>query len=310
MKMSIKKVALSIIASCLLCLLAPLHSSAQTIIADERDDSSLRRFELESFALVSTAKTKMDISFGAIGPSIYVRLSGSGVGTEIVNLNDKVIFRLESGNTATGVSEGLQTYEVEGTTSSYKHTYTLSPADVIKLSKYNLRSIRKYHAEQYDDISIPAQKGREIKSICAFLLEEYKKEHRAGDEPVIAVQPPKQPAPEEKKEEAIPLITRSAAFPGGEPVWTSFLKRNLNPPAELKPAEKKTVQVQFLVSATGAVSEIQIVESAGPAFDKEALRILKRMPYWKPALDKGKPIDAVVSQSIIFFKEDSSASLK
>jgi TonB family protein len=290
--------------------LLPFCSMAQTIIADERDDSSLRRFELEPLTLVSTAKTKMNISFGAIGPSIYVRLSGSGVGTEIVNVNDKVIFRLDNNNTATGESNELQTYEVEGITSTYKHTYTISVSDIEKLSKNNIRSVRKYHAEEYDDINVPAQNARKVKNICAFLLEEYKKENRVGEDSVFIVQAKQEAAPGVKKEEPpAPLITRSPAFPGGENVWTSFLKRNLKAPEELKIEEKKIVQVQFRVSANGAVSEIQIVQSAGPAFDKEALRVLKRMPYWKPALDNGKPVDAVVRQDITFFREDATTGL-
>ena len=107
----------------------------------------------------------------------------------------------------------------------------------------------------------------------------------------------------------MPPANRTAAFPGGDEVWMNFLKRNLNLPAELKINERKMVQVQFVVSENGAIKELEIVESGGVPFDKEVLRVLKRMPYWKPAIENGKPISTIIKKSVSFSRDNSSAQV-
>lgn len=91
-------------------------------------------------------------------------------------------------------------------------------------------------------------------------------------------------------------------FPGGFEVWMNFLTRNLKPPSELAAGEEKTVVVQFFVKTDGAVDSFQIRQSAGASFDNEVLRVLKRMPPWKAAVENGRPVDAVVTQPITFFR--------
>jgi TonB family protein len=96
--------------------------------------------------------------------------------------------------------------------------------------------------------------------------------------------------------------SRAPGFPGGYNVWIKFLNRNLKRPAEPELSEDKTVVVQFLVSAEGDVNDLKISQSAGPSFDAEVLRVMKRMPKWKPAIENGQPADAVVTQSITFVR--------
>ena len=94
--------------------------------------------------------------------------------------------------------------------------------------------------------------------------------------------------------------SRAPGFPGGYEVWMDFLNRNLKPPSELAAGERKTVVVKFNVSADGSISNIQVVQSAGAAFDAEVLRVLGRMPKWKAAIENGKPANAVITQPVTF----------
>jgi TonB family protein len=294
-------------------LLLPFSCWAQKIITDEQDNNSnQRKIELSQLKLVSTAKTKMNFSLGSIGHSIYLRLSGSGTGAEIVNVGDKVIFHLDNDSTVTVQSESLQTYDVEGITSTYNHIYNLSPDGLRKLSNHNLKRLRKYHAEEFDEIVIPNQSGRQVKNSSKFFFEELKKRNLIQpDSSLIAGKKmPSDPVGKTAQEETSPqLKNSSAAFPGGEEVWMNFLKRNLNPPSELKTNEKKVVRVQFIVNGDGSIKEVEIVQSAGPSFDKEVIRVLKRMPYWKPAVENGRRVNAVITKSITFIRDDASASL-
>ena len=96
-----------------------------------------------------------------------------------------------------------------------------------------------------------------------------------------------------KKEES------GAEFPGGLSAFSRFLSKNLRAPADLEPGVKKTVLVQFKVDIDGKISEIVILNSAGENYDKEVIRVLKKMPAWKPAVQNGH-------KTAIYFKQPVS----
>ncbi|HTD95180.1 MAG TPA: TonB family protein [Chitinophagaceae bacterium] len=85
------------------------------------------------------------------------------------------------------------------------------------------------------------------------------------------------------------LPSSSPEFPGGPEALKKFLGRNLNPPEELEAGEKKMVRVRFMVDKDGSVSMVNIETSGGDAFDKEVIRVCKKMPKWRPAIQNGRP---------------------
>jgi len=62
-----------------------------------------------------------------------------------------------------------------------------------------------------------------------------------------------------------------------------------------------------LVTADGSIDDMEIVQSGGLYFDNELLRVLKRMPKWKPAIENGKAVSATVTQPVTFY---GAAALK
>ena len=50
------------------------------------------------------------------------------------------------------------------------------------------------------------------------------------------------------------------------------------------------VFVFFIVNEDGSTSEIKIIKSPHPSLAKEAERVVKMMPKWKPATFGGEPI--------------------
>ncbi|HYH16576.1 MAG TPA: energy transducer TonB, partial [Flavisolibacter sp.] len=90
------------------------------------------------------------------------------------------------------------------------------------------------------------------------------------------------------------------AFPGGVEAWRNFLSKYLQAPDELEAGERRTVQVRFMVSATGEVTDFAIVQSAGTSFDREVLRVMKKMPKWTPAIQNGHHIAVSFVQPVTF----------
>ena len=102
-------------------------------------------------------------------------------------------------------------------------------------------------------------------------------------EPPAAVEPPSPPQ-----------------FPGGQEAWLDFLSRHLSAPDGLEPGEKKTVLVRFVVDEEGRVTGFVVAQSAGAAFDNEVIRVLKKMPRWKPARQNGQNITVPFTQPVTF----------
>lgn len=94
---------------------------------------------------------------------------------------------------------------------------------------------------------------------------------------------------------------RAPEFPGGEEALARFLSRNLNTPEELEAGQKKAVRVRFTVGSDGSISLMEIVQTGGDKFDKEVVRVCKKMPRWKPAIQNGMhvPVSYVLPVTFI-----------
>jgi len=102
-----------------------------------------------------------------------------------------------------------------------------------------------------------------------------------------------------KKSEA-PLINSSPEFPGGMQAWIRFLNKNLQTPGELQAGEKKTVLIKFDVAIDGAVTGFHVLQSGGEEYDSEVIRVLKKMPKWKPAMQNSQPVAISFNQPVTF----------
>ena len=47
---------------------------------------------------------------------------------------------------------------------------------------------------------------------------------------------------------------------------------------------------QFVVNQDGSIVDIVVVRSVDPSLDKEAERVIKSMPKWKPGEQRGKAV--------------------
>lgn len=90
-------------------------------------------------------------------------------------------------------------------------------------------------------------------------------------------------------------------FPGGAVELMKWLTQNLKYPslAQQQKIQGKVV-VQFIVGKDGSISSIKLIKSLHPSCDREALRVIKMMPHWKPGIQHDKPCRTMVCVPIIF----------
>jgi protein TonB len=80
-------------------------------------------------------------------------------------------------------------------------------------------------------------------------------------------------------------------FPNGEENMYKYLGSNIKYPHEaLENGIQGTVVVKFVVEKDGSISNVKAVRKIGGGCDEEAVRVVKRMPRWKPGKQSGKPV--------------------
>lgn len=81
-------------------------------------------------------------------------------------------------------------------------------------------------------------------------------------------------------------------FPGGENGLKKYLSKNIRYPlySQMRGIQGR-VLVIFVVAKSGSIIKTEIKESVSPDIDAEALRLVKRMPKWKPGLQDGEAVD-------------------
>ena len=103
--------------------------------------------------------------------------------------------------------------------------------------------------------------------------------------------------------QALEDVNKYPEFPGGMEKLMPFIQENMRYP---KSAAKKSIEgrviCQFTVKKDGSIDHKSIIVIKGlhKSLDKEAIRIIKKMPKWKPGEDfNGQAIDCKYTLPII-----------
>ena len=98
-------------------------------------------------------------------------------------------------------------------------------------------------------------------------------------------------------------VEQRAMFPGGQEGMMSFMMQHMKYPKEAeKDKAQGTVVVHFVVEPDGSLSNVMIPDSlkVHPILDAAAVRLVKNMPKWKPAMLKGKAVRQSASHVVAF----------
>jgi len=112
------------------------------------------------------------------------------------------------------------------------------------------------------------------------------------DVEVIIQAPVELEQPEEDDEVVFVVVETMPEFPGGQQALFKYLSENVKYPVI---AQENGIQgrviCQFVVNKDGKIVDVEVVRSGGdPSLDKEAIRVIKSMPPWKPGKQRGKPV--------------------
>ena len=80
-------------------------------------------------------------------------------------------------------------------------------------------------------------------------------------------------------------------FPGGDAALYKYLGKNIKyPPIARENNITGMVVLKFVINEDGSISDIQVLRDIGGGCAEEAIRVVKKMPNWKPGKQRGKAV--------------------
>lgn len=113
----------------------------------------------------------------------------------------------------------------------------------------------------------------------------------------------KEPEPEAKpvEEEIFVAVEQQAEFPGGLPALMKWLNNNIRYPEAAQQNDiQGKVTVQFVVEKDGSIGAVTILKGVDKDLDREAIRVVKKMPKWQPGKNNGVAVRSYFRLPVTF----------
>ncbi len=114
----------------------------------------------------------------------------------------------------------------------------------------------------------------------------------------------KEPEPEKakpKEDEIFVAVEQQAEFPGGQGALMKFLSNNIRYPES---AQQNDIQgrviVKFVVEKDGSIGNVTVVKGVDRDLDREAIRVVKKMPRWQPGKNNGVAVRSYFNLPVTF----------
>ena len=121
----------------------------------------------------------------------------------------------------------------------------------------------------------------------------------------VVVKEPEPPAPvvveKPKVDEIFVAVEQPAEFPGGQAAMMKWLSSNIRYPEAAQQNEiQGRVVVKFVVEKDGSVSQVQVVKGIDKDLDREAVRVVQKMPKWQPGKNNGVAVRSYFNLPVTF----------
>ena len=107
--------------------------------------------------------------------------------------------------------------------------------------------------------------------------------------------------PKEENVKIFDIVEQMPEFPGGQAALLKWTANNIRYPTI---AEENGIQgvvvCTFVIERDGSITDVQVARSIDPSLDKEAMRVLRKMPKWKPGMMKGLPVRVLYTVPVTF----------
>jgi periplasmic protein TonB len=107
----------------------------------------------------------------------------------------------------------------------------------------------------------------------------------------VVFEEPVETVVENNADEIFTVVEQQPEFAGGYDALANYLRANMKyPTLARKMGIEGTVHVSFLISKTGSISEVKVLRGISAECDKEAIRVVQKMPAWEPGRQNGHAV--------------------
>lgn len=107
--------------------------------------------------------------------------------------------------------------------------------------------------------------------------------------------------PKEEENKVFDVVEEQPSFPGGQGALMQWLRDNIKYPViAAENGIEGRVIVQFVVSKSGSISNVNVVRGVDPSLDKEAVRVVSNMPNWTPGKQNGTTVNVRYTLPVTF----------
>ena len=112
---------------------------------------------------------------------------------------------------------------------------------------------------------------------------------------------PQEPAPNDNEIFDDVDVSQMPEFPGGEEELMRYLAQNIQYPKQaLDGNTEGRVLIGFVVNKEGEIDDVKVLRSIGDGCDEEAVRVIHKMPKWKPGKNNGKLVNVFYNLPVTF----------
>ena len=202
------------------------------------------------------------------------------------------------------------TYTLAGLTLTLALSVCLFEYKTISASSYKIKSsLTSLEDEEVVEINKPIIPPPPPPPVSIPEVVEVVEDEKIIDKPVILLDPELDVdiiiEIEEETEPVVEIVfdvvEENPEFVGGIEKLYEYLGNNINYPEMAKEnGIQGKVFVQFVVWKDGSIRNVNVVKGTHKLLDKEALRVINKMPNWKPGKQRGKNVNARFTLPIKF----------
>ena len=107
--------------------------------------------------------------------------------------------------------------------------------------------------------------------------------------------------PIEIAEDSFTVVEKMPTYPGGYQALYKYIGKKIRYPSQArKMGVEGKVFINFTVDKDGSITSIKVLRGIGSGCDEEAIRVITKMPKWKPGKQRGKSVKVSMTLPITF----------
>ncbi len=106
-------------------------------------------------------------------------------------------------------------------------------------------------------------------------------------------------------DQALVVADKMPEFPGGVDALKKYIEESIRyPKVYAEACIQGTVFVMFVVEKDGSIGDAIVTRGVDPPLDKEAVRVIKTLPRFKPGMQDGEPVPVWLTVPVVFRLRD------